>query len=728
MKKRKYRISGMFCAACVGRVERAINALDGVDSCTVSLLTNDAEVAFKDEVDDEGVIAAVSGAGYGIALDYGESISKKRLERKKSLRKSLIRLIIGAVLSTLVMYFGMSDMMGWPGLGMDIDQSIALVLTVLAMALYFDYFYHGFKALIKLSPDMLSLVALGSLVSFAYSLYVYIEMMTGSHVGHSYFDSAAMIPVFVSIGKFLEAIAKAQSTSSLEALLALMPEKANLMENGEEREVEAASLKVGNICRVRPGGKIPSDGKIIEGYGNIEEAALSGEAAPIYKSVGDLVKGGSHNLTGSFLFEVTAVGEDTSLSQIAKMVERAASSKGKLAALADKVSRYFVPSIIAIAIIVFACWAIVTQDVEMAVRFGVSSLVVACPCALGLATPVAVMVGASRASSYGILFKDASAFENFASADSLVIDKTGTITDGHLTVILDKRIANEDRIGDIVYSLEDNSEHPLAWSLALYLEKNGAKKEDVTSFESLPGYGVKGVCLGHEVAIGNWALMAKEGLSLEKRLAKKEENEGVLVTYYSIDGELGGYFGALDKEKEGSQTAVDTFHKHGVSLYLASGDTPQRTAKLASNLSISHYYGAIKPEGKEELVVSLKKEGHKVAMLGDGINDAPAIKASDVGLGIGTGSDLALSSADVVLRDGSLDSLVKAYLLSRKVKSNIVMNLFWAFLYNVLLIPVAAGAFHYVGFDMEPMWASLSMALSSLFVILNALRLKWIRI
>ncbi len=717
----------MFCAACVNRVEKAISGAGGVNKAKVSLLTNSAVVEFKDKADDEEVVKAVTGAGYTCTLDIGESAAKRRKERNRELKFQLIRVVAAFALSVLVMYFAMAHMMGWPGLGYLVDQSVALSLSVICMALYYGYFYHGLKALFTLHPDMLSLVSLGSLISFSYSLYVYIEFLLTGAMGHTYFDSAAMILFFVSLGKLLEAVAKAQSTSSLEALLALMPEKALLEKEGQEPvEVEASSLRSGDVILVKPGSKVPADAEIVDGFGNLEEAALTGESAPVYKSTGDKVLSGSMNLTGSFRAKVTAVGEETSLSKVAKMVEEAASSKGRLSALADRISAYFVPAIITIAVVTFAIWIGLTRDVEDSLRYGVSTLVVACPCALGLATPVAVMVGAGRGSKLGILFKDAASFETLSKAKALVIDKTGTLTTGHLEIVRCEGFGGDSL--EIVNSLEALSEHPLAWSIALYLSDKGVGKRKVDDFQNIPGEGIKGHVGGLEVLVGNKRLLLGKGISGFPEQALEEAENGLLVTYAAIGGKIVGYFAAEDSLKEGSREAIAALKKAGVEVVLASGDSLKRTQTLAESVGITRFYGEVKPEEKELIVKELRKEFQVVAMCGDGVNDAPALKAADVGIAIGTGTELAVDSSDVVLRDGSLGSLENAYFLSRRVKNNILMNLFWAFIYNIVLIPVAAGAFSGLGFDLDPMWASLAMALSSLFVILNALRIKAVRL
>ncbi len=740
MEKRKYHISGMFCAACVARVEKAIGKAEGVAMAEVNLLTNSAIVTFEGKSNDEVVIEAVEAAGYGCSLDVGETISQKRKARKKGILLQLYRVIAAFVLCVISMYFGMAEMMGAPSpWAYDVNQAIALGSAALCILLYLDYFYRGLKGLFTLKPDMLSLVSLGSLISFGYSLYVYISYLMGGGMGahgehypHTYFDSAAMILFFVSLGKLLEAIAKSQSTSSLESLLALMPEKAILLNGDDQEEVEANALSVGDLVLVKPGAKIPADALIVEGYGNIEEAALTGESAPVYKSVGDKVLGGSMNLTGSFKAKVEAIGEDTNLSKVAKMVEEAAASKGKLSALADTISAWFVPAIILIAAIVLVVWFAVGADAETALTYAVATLVVACPCALGLATPVAVMVGAGRGSKEGILYKDAKAFETFAKAKYLVIDKTGTLTSGHLEIVKEVGFKKEDL--DIVYGLESLSEHPLAWSIALYLEKKGCKKEPVKDFENIPGAGIKGHVGRKAVYVGNASLMKEAGIKDLPIEAKALEEEGLLVTYAAIGKKIAGYFAAEDTLKDGVKEAIERLQASGVEVVLASGDSAPRVKALAEALGIKRYYSEVKPKDKEEIVKLLKEEGRQgkkeaiVAMCGDGVNDAPALKAADVGIAIGTGTELATDSSDILLRDGSIESLLTAYSLSKKVRNNILMNLFWAFIYNIALIPIAAGAFSSLGVTLDPMWAALAMALSSLFVILNALRIKAVRL
>lgn len=722
MERKKYHVSGMFCAACVGRVDKAAKAVKGVKAAEVSLLTNSMIVSIDEDFDENNLIKAIEGAGYGCALDMGENVREMRNRRKKELGLQLARVIAAFVIAALTMYFGMAHMSNWPSLGFAVDQSIALALSILVMGLYYDYFYHGLKALFRLHPDMLSLVSLGSLISFIYSLYVYIRFFVTGVGGHTYFDTASMILFFISLGKFLEAVAKAQSTSSLEALLALMPEKAFKVVGEETVEVDASALRPGDIVLVKPGSKVPSDGKVVDGYGNLEEAALTGESAPVYKAKGDKVMSGSMNLTGSFKMEVEAVGENTTLRKIARMVEEASGSKGKLSAIADTLSLYFVPVIIGLSLITFIVWISITGNLEDSLLHAVSTLVVACPCALGLATPVAVMVGAGRGSKLGILFKDARSFESLAKAKALIVDKTGTLTTGHLAIVGEMGF-DEKTLVD-VYSLESLSEHPLAWSIALYLEKKGLQKKKATDFKNIPGQGIVGKVDGKDYAIGNAALMKEVGVTVLPEEAKANAEKGLLVTYVASGKKVIGYFMAEDSLKPLTKETIESLQKEGVEVVLASGDSKKRTASLAAETGITRYYGEVKPEDKERIVEEIKGEGKLVAMCGDGINDAPALKRSDVGISIGTGTELAVDSSDIVLREGSMKSLEEAFILAKKVRTNIVMNLFWALIYNLCLVPLAAGVLAPIGFQLDPMWASLAMALSSLFVILNALRLK----
>jgi Cu+-exporting ATPase len=734
MEKRKYKIDGMFCAACVRRIETAVQKVEDVDEAQVSLLTNSMIVSFKNKPEDEAIISAVQKVGYGASLDFGETINRQRIERRKKLRNTLIKFIIAAVLSLILMYFAMGSMLNFPRFVDErVNEGVELVLATAVVGIYYAYFLHGFKALFLFHPTMESLVALGSGVTYVYSLVLYILLWSGqrdSALVPVYFDSAAMILTLVSLGKYLEALAKSKTTSALEDLLSLAPETALVDVAGSEIEKPIGELRLGDLCIVKPGSRIPADGIIVSGYGHLEEAALTGEAVPVYKKMGDPVMTGSIDVTGSFELKVTALGADSTLSKIAAMVEQAASSKGKLATLADKVSSVFVPIVMGIALLVFLIWLGVTRDFNLSINFGVSVLVVACPCALGLATPVAVMVGAGRGAENGVLFKNATAFEKLSTCEALVFDKTGTLTTSHLTILAYRSVDPANKEMNAVYSLEGLSEHPLAWSIALYLKNLGAKKIKVAAFLNEPGFGITGTVDKRNYVIGNRAMLEKKSIAIPHGPQDDYEGFGASITYYAIDNVYSGFFAASDEIRPEAEEAITSLKAKGIKVYLASGDSEKRAKALGASVGIGRVFGGMTPQDKNALIETIQKDGESVAMIGDGVNDAPALKKADVGIAIGTGTDLALSSSDVVLMNGSLSDLNKAIALSKKVTANIKTNLFWAFFYNCVGIPLAAGVLYGINsaFVLNPMIAAGMMALSSVCVVLNALRLKAIKL
>lgn len=732
MEERKYKVNGMFCAACQAHVQKAAEKVPGVEKAEVSLLTNSMEVTFKDGANDKAIEKAVKDAGYSASPEADDSFKSRQKERHQELRKTLIKLILAAVLLLILMYFSMGMMWGAPMFSpMIIDIGIEMGLASLIIAIYYSYFVSGFKALIKLHPTMLSLISIGSGVSYLYGVYILIMMGLGKiSEGNVYFEASGMILTLVSLGKYFEALAKSKTTSSIENLLALAPEKALILVDGVEKEIPSKDLKVGDICLIKPGSRVPSDGIIISGYGHLEEAAITGEAVPVYKKEKDTVIGSTLNTSGSFQMKVSKVGEDTTISQIVKLVEEAANSKARLAQLADTVSAYFVPVVISIALIVFLCWGFTQKDWALAINMGVSVLVVSCPCALGLATPVAVMVGTGKGAENGVLIKSASAFEDLSRVKAIVFDKTGTITSGHLHVLDYAPLSGDKAIGDALLSLESLSEHPLAGATVLYLKEKGYQAKAVSAFVYQPGYGVEGQIEGKLFVAGNRELLEKKGISIPENSAQKALDSGASVTFIAEEGVYQGYIALADEIKDGAKADIETLEKKGYEVYLVSGDNEKSASSLAAEVGISHVYSRIKPDGKAAIINELKKQGLVVAMVGDGINDAPALESADVGIAIGSGTDIAIDSADIVLVNSSLDDLVAAVNLSEKVVSNIKLNLFWAFFYNCIGIPLAAGALYYATashIELNPMIASGMMALSSVCVVLNALRLKRVK-
>lgn len=732
MEERKYKVNGMFCAACQSHVQKAAEKVAGVSKAEVSLLTNSMVVSFDEKPDDKAIEKAIKDAGYSASPELDESLRSRQNGRRKELRKTLIKLCIATFFLLILMYFSMGMMFNWPMASpMLIDLGIEMGLATAIIAIYYSYFVSGIKALFKLHPTMLSLIAIGSGVSYLYGVYTFILLALGNTTNNDvYFEAAGMILTLVSLGKYFEALAKSKTTSSIENLLSLVPETALLFQqDGSTKEVASSTLKKGDRCLVKPGARVPSDGLIVEGYGHLEEAAITGEAVPVYKKVGDKVIGSTLNTSGSFVIEISEVGEDTTVNKIVHLVEEAANSKAKLAQLADRVSAYFVPTVILIAIIVFVSWLLATHDVAMAVNFGVSVLVVSCPCALGLATPVAIMVGTGKGAEHGILIKSASAFEDLSRVKAIVFDKTGTLTSGHLKVVAFETQGNEKDIAEGLMSLENRSEHPLAGAIFLYLEEKGFAQAPVTSFVYEPGFGVGGTVKSHAFLAGSKDWLEKNKVSLSSATEENEVTEGASLTYIAQDGQYCGYIALRDELKEGGKDDVAALEKMGYEVYLSSGDNPAAANALAHQVGITHVYSGVKPEGKVAILKELQSQGKIVAMVGDGINDAPALEAADVGIAIGSGTDIAIDSADIVLVNSSLHDLVGATVLSKKVVHNIKLNLFWAFFYNAIGIPLAAGAFHYAfGWDLSPMIASAMMALSSVTVVLNALRLKRVKL
>ncbi|MFA7192884.1 MAG: heavy metal translocating P-type ATPase [Bacilli bacterium] len=734
MIKRKYKIEGMFCAACEIHVEKAALKGDGVSEVHVNLLTNTMEVIFEHKIDDESVIENVKRAGYKASV-FEEDYSKRKLSRKKSLNKILIKMVISIFLLLVLMYFSMGEMFAWPLFNLSsINLGIQMGLTLIIMVIFFDYFKKGFKGLFSLHPTMESLVSLGSLVSFAYGIYAFVKVILAEKIGdmeiihhwrhNVYFEAGAMILVLVSLGKFLEAVAKDKTTSSLEHLFSLAPDYAIVKKGEEYIETAVKDLKIGDLIIIKPGDGIPIDGKIVEGYGYLEESALTGEPLPRYKKVGDHVIGGSINQNGFFIFEVTSLGKDTVLAKIINLVEEASSSKARLASIADKVSSIFVPIVIGISILTFIIWYFVGgKDVEQAIMFAVSVLVISCPCALGLATPVAIMVGTGKGAENGILIKSAQAFESLSKVKTIAFDKTGTLTSGHLKIIDYKIVSKEyEEIDSIIYSSEVKSNHPLSMSIVQYFENAKTPKIEVQNFENLPGHGIKSIYKGQEVYIGSEDLMKKIGV--KEKLLVGSENSSTLV-YVAIGQKLVAFIELVDTIKIDTIEAVKKLKELDYRLVLISGDNELATSALAQKVGIDEYYANVKPNEKQVKVHELQVGGNLVAMVGDGINDAPALESADIGIAIGTGANVAIESADIVLMNPSLMDLVNALHLGRKVVKNIKMNLFYAFIYNVIGIPLAAGVFFSAfGLALNPMIASGIMSISSLTVVLNALLLK----
>ena len=752
---KQYTVTGMSCAACSARVEKAVSKVEGVSSCSVSLLTNSMGV--EGDADSAAVIRAVEEAGYGASLkeadrDPAHSMESIR-EQEDALKdretpKLKKRLITSLVFLIILMYFSMGHMMfGWPlpkffegnHVAMGLVQ---LLLTVVIMVINQKFFISGFKSLFHRAPNMDTLVAMGSSAAFLYSTYALFAMtdaqvkgdMAGvmKYMDEFYFESAAMILTLITVGKMLEAHSKGKTTDALKSLMKLAPQKAVLLIDGKEKEVPIDQVKKGDLFLVKPGENIPVDGIVVKGSSAVNEAALTGESIPVDKTEGDEVSAATINQSGVLTCEAVRVGEDTALSRIIQMVSDAAATKAPIAKIADKVSGIFVPAVIAIALVTFLVWILVGQSFGYALARAISVLVISCPCALGLATPVAIMVGNGMGARNGILFKTASSLEETGKTEIVVLDKTGTITKGEprVTDVLPAEGVTEERLLTLAYSLEKNSEHPLAGAVTIYAGEKQLRAEEVTEFQALPGNGLLGRSREGLLAGGSLAyISSKISLSADtEEMVKKLAGEGKTPLLFGLEDQFLGMIAVTDVIKEDSPEAVKELTDMGIRVIMLTGDN-ERTAKaVAARAGITEVIAGVLPDGKEQAVRSLKEEG-RVVMVGDGINDAPALTRADIGIAIGAGTDIAIDAADVVLMKSSLKDIPAAVRLSRATLRNIHENLFWAFFYNVIGIPLAAGVwiplFHW---QLNPMFGAAAMSLSSFCVVTNALRLNLFKV
>ena len=741
---KKFNVTGMSCAACSSRVEKAVSKVNGVKSVSVSLLTNSMGV--EGSASDESIIAAVEKAGYGASVAGAEKKQSAETDQLKDKDTPVLmhRLIASVGFLVVLMYISMGHMMwGWPLPAFFADNHIAmglaqLLLCVIIMVINQKFFISGFKGLIHRSPNMDTLVALGSGASFVYSVYALFAMtdaqvkgnaeLVMSYMHEFYFESAAMILTLITVGKMLEAHSKGKTTNALKALLNLAPKKATLIIDGKETEVTVDKVKKGDIFVVRPGESIPVDAEITDGSTAVDESALTGESIPVDKTVGDSVSAGTINKSGFIKCSATAVGEDTALSQIIKMVSDAAATKAPVAKIADKVSGVFVPAVIVIALITIAVWLLCGQTVGYALARGISVLVISCPCALGLATPVAIMVGNGMGARKGILFKTAASLEEAGKTQIAVLDKTGTITKGEpkVTDIIPFEIT-ENELLKYAYSIEVKSEHPLAKAIIVKAEELSLNPYEVTDFKAESGNGLSAEYNGKRIIGGSKKYISSIiGISndiLSK--ADKLSEEGKTPLFFMLDNKLLGIIAVADVIKEESPQAIKQLQNMGIKVVMLTGDN-ERTAKAVGKLAgVDEVIAGVMPDGKEKVVAELKKQG-KVLMAGDGINDAPALTRADIGMAIGSGTDIAIDAADVVFMKSKLTDVPAAVRLSRKTLRNIHENLFWAFIYNVIGIPLAAGVWiPLLGWQLNPMFGAAAMSLSSFCVVTNALRLNF---
>ena len=741
---KKFNVTGMSCAACSSRVEKAVSKVEGVQSCSVSLLTNSMGV--EGSASEESIIAAVEKAGYGASVAGAEKKQSAETDQLKDKDTPVLmhRLIASVGFLVVLMYISMGHMMwGWPLPAFFADNHIAmglaqLLLCVIIMVINQKFFISGFKGLIHRSPNMDTLVALGSGASFVYSVYALFAMtdaqvkgnaeLVMSYMHEFYFESAAMILTLITVGKMLEAHSKGKTTNALKALLNLAPKKATLLIDGKETEVTVDKVKKGDVFVVRPGESIPVDAEITDGSTAVDESALTGESIPVDKVVGDSVSAGTINKSGFIKCSATAVGEDTALSQIIKMVSDAAATKAPVAKIADKVSGVFVPVVIVIAVVTIAVWLLCGQTVGYALARGISVLVISCPCALGLATPVAIMVGNGMGARKGILFKTAASLEEAGKTQIAVLDKTGTITKGEpkVTDIIPFEIT-ENELLKYAYSIEVKSEHPLAKAIIVKAEELSLNPYEVTDFKTESGNGLSAEYNGKRIIGGSKKYISSIiGISndiLSK--ADKLSEEGKTPLFFMLDNKLLGIIAVADVIKEESPKAIKQLQNMGIKVVMLTGDN-ERTAKAVGKLAgVDEVIAGVMPDGKEKVVAELKKQG-KVLMVGDGINDAPALTRADIGMAIGSGTDIAIDAADVVFMKSKLTDVPAAVRLSRKTLRNIHENLFWAFIYNVIGIPLAAGVWiPLLGWQLNPMFGAAAMSLSSFCVVTNALRLNF---
>ncbi len=740
MKDEKFAVTGMSCAACQTAVERGVKKVEGVSDVKVSLLTNTMRVQYDPEKTAQAdILRAVENAGYG-ASAYGERAKAEKPQEESASGGIKARLIASVCLLLPLMYLSMGHMMGLPmprflaGEGNEVAFALTqFLLSAVIVLINKRFFVSGFKALMHRAPNMDSLVALGSFASMVYGIWKLYEIAYYS--GHGlydlaaaakhdlYFESAAMILTLITLGKLLESRSKDRTADALRALAHLKPDTAQVVREGEEITIPIAELKVGDICVVRPGGAIPADGTVQEGSAAIDQSALTGESMPFDVTAGSAVREGTTNLSGILKIAVERVGEDTTLSEIIRLVEEAGTSKAPIARLADRIAGVFVPIVMAIALIATIVWLILGESVGFALNAGISVLVISCPCALGLATPVAIMAGTGRAAQMGVLFKNAEALEKAHKIDCVVMDKTGTLTKGEIRVT-DFVAEDEKTALAVALSLENASEHPLSKALVAFAEEKGAAAETVSDFREISGRGVSGTVGGKRALCGNRALLEGIDLAQYGTAAERYASEGKTTVFVATEGQTIGVFAAADTLRDDSKDAIRSLKDMGIRTVLLTGDNALSAKRAGDLLGVDDVIAETLPADKERVIRSYQEKGMTVAMVGDGINDAPALKRADVGLAVASGTDIAVDSADAVLMSGGVSRVAASIRLSRAVMKNIRENLFWAFFYNVLGIPVAACVFYpLIGLKLNPMLGSVAMSLSSLCVVANALRL-----
>lgn len=765
MKKETYDITGMSCAACSARIEKGISGMEGMQQCSVNLLKNSMTVSYDEAKLDSGeIVHQVEDIGYGASLHQTQGSKTTGASGRgkngatdaaaAAAKQMKQRLIVSLVFTIPLFYISMGHMAGWPLppwlLGARNHMIFAFTQFLLVLPVLIaggHYFKNGLKNLWHRSPNMDSLIALGSGAAFVYGIYSIYKIAWGFSIEdmdmvetfgmNLYFESSAMILTLITLGKFMEARAKSKTSEAITKLMDLAPKTAKVLRNGQEEEISVDDVQNGDILVVRDGDTVPVDGKITEGFASVDESAITGESLPVDKQTGDPVTGGTINRTGYFQMEATAVGEHTTLSKIIQLVDDATSSKAPIAKLADKVSGVFVPVVITIALLAAILWLLAGQSFEFALSVAISVLVISCPCALGLATPTAIMVGTGRGAAKGILIKSAEALEITHSIDTVVLDKTGTVTQGKPVVTdvialeADGKTAGENtqaytELLQLAFSLEKMSSHPLAEAIVKKAEACSAAFQEVSDYEMIPGQGIAGTIDKVRCLAGNRKLMETNriDISVAAGLQEKLADEGKTPLYFAQGGKFLGVIAAADVVKPTSREAIARLQEMGMDVIMLTGDNARTAEAIKKQVGIKTVIADVLPQDKEEKVRRLQEQGHKVAMVGDGINDAPALARADVGIAIGAGTDVAIESADIVLMKSDLMDAASAVSLSRAVMRNIKQNLFWALFYNAICIPVAAGAFAWAGFSLNPMIAAAAMSVSSVCVVTNALRLR----
>ncbi|MBQ8209250.1 MAG: heavy metal translocating P-type ATPase [Clostridia bacterium] len=747
--KQRFNITGMSCSACSAAVERSVNRLAGIKSCQVSLLTNSMTAEFDENITSSAeIISAVKSAGYGAEI-YGAKQEKK--ERKDDdLKQMQTRLIVSFACLIPLMYIAMGHMISLPlpsfltGVQNGVSFSfIQFLLTLPIMYVNRKYYINGFKSLFHRSPNMDTLVATGSLAAILYGIYSVFaignaigkgDTATAAEYLHNlYFESGAMILTLITLGKYFEARSKKKTSDAISKLVELTPDTATVERNGKETEISTDEIKIGDIVIVKNGRSVPVDGTVISGFGTVDESAITGESIPVEKNSGDSVTGGTVCKSGYFKFTAKKIGNDTALSKILRLVEDAAASKAPIAKLADKVSGVFVPVVMAIAVITFILWMIVKNDFNLALDLSISVLVISCPCALGLATPTAIMVGTGKGASNGILIRSAESLETAHKINTVVLDKTGTVTEGmpSVTDIIPSAQSNKNELLHFAYSAEKLSEHPLSKAIVKKAESENISAFECSDFKNIQGRGISVKADDALVLAGNPAMMHENNIDISALSSQYDllTSQGKTPLYFAENGRLLGIIAVADTIKETSASAVAELRKMGIDVIMLTGDNEKTAKHIAEKAGISNVISDVLPDGKEEVIRNIQQQNKTVAMIGDGINDAPALMRADVGIAIGAGTDVAIESADIVLMKSDLNDAVGAIKLSKAVIKNIKQNLFWAFFYNALGIPLAAGALLIpLGIKLSPMIGAACMSLSSVCVVSNALRLRFFKL